>query len=95
MAIVAAAGPELIRFTLTLLGGLAAFGIVVVVGSILTFYLLRDGAAGSSSSTSRFTSWRHDELEEVARRAEPGARRLHDRHGRRVGGRGRVRSSSS
>ena len=69
VAIVAAAGPELLQFTLTLLGGLAAFGIVVVVGSILTFYLLRDGAAGFELVTSRFTSWRHDELEEVARRA--------------------------
>ena len=61
--------PQLIQFTVTLLGGLAAFGIVVVVGSILTFYLLRDGAAGFELVTSRFTRWRHDELEEVARRA--------------------------
>ena len=63
------AGPQLIQFTVDLLGGLAAFGIVVVVGSILTFYLLRDGAAGFELVTSRFTRWRHDELEEVARRA--------------------------
>ena len=69
VALVAAAGPELIQFTLTILGGLAGFGIVVVVGSILTFYLLRDGAAGFELVTSRFTRWRHDELEEVARRA--------------------------
>jgi len=69
VALVAAAGPQLIQFTVDLLGGLAAFGIVVVVGSILTFYLLRDGAAGFELVTSRFTRWRHDELEEVARRA--------------------------
>jgi predicted PurR-regulated permease PerM len=69
VTIVAAAGPELIQFTVTILGALAGFGIVVVVGSILTFYLLRDGAAGFELVTGRFTSWRHDELEEVARRS--------------------------
>lgn len=68
-AVLATIGPELVAFTATLLGTVAGFGIVVVLGSILTFYLLRDGAAGFELVTSRFTSWRHAELEEVARRS--------------------------
>jgi putative heme transporter len=68
-SIVAAIGPPLVNAGLAVLAGLAGLGVVIVLGAILTFYLLRDGAQGFEVLTRPLTPWRHDELKAAAARA--------------------------
>jgi predicted PurR-regulated permease PerM len=68
-SIVAAIAPPLIDAGLAIVAGLAGLGIVIVLGAILTFYLLRDGARGFEAVTGPLTRWRHDELKSAAGRA--------------------------
>jgi predicted PurR-regulated permease PerM len=68
-SIVAAIVPAMIQAGAVVLGALAGIGICVVLGSILTFYLLRDGSQGFEAVTKPLTRWRHDELEAAAGRA--------------------------
>jgi predicted PurR-regulated permease PerM len=49
--------------------GLAGLGISVVLGAILTFFLLRDGAIGFEAATRPLSRWRHDEVESAVGRA--------------------------
>ena len=67
--IVGAIAPQLLAATAVLLSALAGFVISIVLGSILTFYLLRDGGRGFDAATARLTAWRRDELEAAGRRA--------------------------
>jgi predicted PurR-regulated permease PerM len=68
-SIVAAIAPPLIDAGLAVVAGLAGLGIVIVLGAILTFYLLRDGVRGFEAMTGPLTRWRHDELKSAAGRA--------------------------
>jgi predicted PurR-regulated permease PerM len=62
-------GPQLINAIGVLVTALGVLVIAVVLGAILTFYLLRDGARGFDVATARLTPWRRDELAGAAGRA--------------------------
>ena len=68
-SIVAAIAPQIAQAAATVIKGLAALGIGVVLGAILTFFLLRDGRRGLDAVTSPLVKWRHDEVEAAAGRA--------------------------
>ncbi len=68
-SIVGAIAPQLLAATSLLVAALAGFVISIVLGAILTFYLLRDGSRGFDAATARLTSWRRDELAEAGGRA--------------------------
>ena len=68
-SVLAAFGPAIASAVADVVRGLAGLGISVVLGAILTFFLLRDGAAGFEAATRQLVPWRRDELEAAARRA--------------------------
>jgi putative heme transporter len=68
-SIVAAIAPTIAQAAATILKGLAALGIAIVLGAILTFFLLRDGRLGLEAVTSPLVKWRRDEVEAAAGRA--------------------------
>ncbi len=68
-SLVAAIGPQLVQVGVAILAGLAGLTIIVVLGSILTFYLLRDGPRGFDVVTRPLTPWRREELRGAAERA--------------------------
>jgi predicted PurR-regulated permease PerM len=68
-SIVATAGPQIVQFAATILVGLAGLMIGIVLGAILTFYLLRDGPRGFEAVTHPLVAWRRDELREAGKRA--------------------------
>ncbi len=68
-SVLAAIGPQLVAFLGILVRGIAGLVICVVLGSILTFYLLRDGPRGFDVLTQPLTRWRRDELRAAAGRA--------------------------
>jgi putative heme transporter len=68
-SIVAAVAPTIAQAAATILKGLAALGIAIVLGAILTFFLLRDGRRGLETATSPLVKWRRDEVEGAAGRA--------------------------
>ena len=68
-SVLAAFGPAIASAVADVVRGLAGLGISVVLGAILTFFLLRDGAAGFEVATRQLVPWRRDELEAAARRA--------------------------
>jgi predicted PurR-regulated permease PerM len=68
-SIVVAFAQPIAQAVRTVVLGLAGLGISVVLGAILTFFLLRDGAMGFEAVTSPLTRWRHDEVEAAAGRA--------------------------
>ena len=68
-SMVEAIAPQLLAAAGLLVAALAGLVISVVLGAILTFYLLRDGARGFEAATARLTTWRHDELKAAAERA--------------------------
>ena len=68
-SVVAAVGPQMVQAAGTILLGLAGLMISIVLGAILTFYLLRDGARGFEAVTHPLVAWRRDELREAGKRA--------------------------
>jgi predicted PurR-regulated permease PerM len=68
-SIVSAFAQPIVEAIGTLVRALAGLGISIALGAILTFFLLRDGAAGFEAATHRLTPWRHDELAAAAGRA--------------------------
>ena len=62
-SVVSAIAPSLLNAAVVLVSALVAFTISIVLGAILTFYLLRDGARGFEAATATLSRWRHDELE--------------------------------
>ena len=68
-SVVAAVGPQMIQAAASILVGLAGLMVSIVLGAILTFYLLRDGARGFEAVTHPLVAWRRDELREAGVRA--------------------------
>jgi predicted PurR-regulated permease PerM len=68
-SVVAAFAEPILEAVATLVRGLAGLGIAIALGAILTFFLLRDGAAGFEAATRPLTPWRHDEVAAAAGRA--------------------------
>lgn len=68
-SIVAVIAPQLLAATSFLVAALVGLVISLVLGAILTFYLLRDGGRGFEAATERLSTWRRDELEGAAARA--------------------------
>ncbi len=68
-SIAAAVGPQVVQAITLVLAGIAGLTISIVLGSILTFYLLRDGPSGFEAMTQPLARWRHDELKGAATRA--------------------------
>lgn len=68
-SVVEAIAPEVVRAMAVVLAALAGLVICVVLGAILTFYLLRDGVRGFEAATARLVRWRRDELADAAGRA--------------------------
>lgn len=68
-SLLATVGPALIQALAVVLAGLAGLAVAIVLGAILTFYLLRDGTRGFEAATGRLTPWRREELSAAAGRA--------------------------
>jgi len=68
-AVVAAIGPQLVQAVAVVVAGIAGLTISIVLGSILTFYLLRDGVQALEVVTRPLAPWRQDELKAAAGRA--------------------------
>jgi putative heme transporter len=58
-----------VRVVRELGSGLAEFGVVLVLGVLLTFYCLRDGQRVWASKISRVSPWRRREISEAASRS--------------------------
>jgi len=68
-SVIAAFAEPILEAVAAVIRGLAGLGISVVLGAILTFFLLRDGAIGFEAVTKPLARWRHDDLETAAHRA--------------------------
>jgi predicted PurR-regulated permease PerM len=68
-SVVAAIGPQLVQAAAVVVAGIAGLTISIVLGAILTFYLLRDGVRALEVVTRPLAPWRQDELEAAAGRA--------------------------
>jgi predicted PurR-regulated permease PerM len=68
--LVQAFGPELVRVVGLVAGAAAAAFIgIVLIGLVLSYYLLIDGARGWAYATSRLSTWRRRRLDDTAERA--------------------------
>jgi predicted PurR-regulated permease PerM len=68
-SVVEAIGPQLVEAVAIVIAGIAGLTISIVLGAILTFYLLRDGVRALEVATRPLAPWRQDELEAAAGRA--------------------------
>jgi predicted PurR-regulated permease PerM len=68
-SVVEAIGPQLLEAAVAVVAGIAGLTISIVLGAILTFYLLRDGVRALEVATRPLAPWRQDELEAAAGRA--------------------------
>ena len=49
--------------------GIAGFAVTMLLGALLTFYMLRDGGRGWASVTSRSSGWRSETIDQAGQRA--------------------------
>jgi predicted PurR-regulated permease PerM len=68
-ALTSAIGSGIIAAAVAVGKAAVAFGIGILLGGLLTFFLLRDAGRGWSVATSPFTSWRREELDGAASRS--------------------------
>ena len=68
-SLVATVGPAIVQALAVVLAGLAGLTVGIVLGAILTFYILRDGPQGFAVAVRPLAPWRREELTAAAGRA--------------------------
>jgi predicted PurR-regulated permease PerM len=67
--LVSQVGSGLIETVTSVLQGIAGFAITLLLGALLTFYLLRDGSRGWATVTRRFKGWRGETVDLAGQKA--------------------------
>jgi len=62
-------GSGILGALISVIQGIAAFAVTMLLGALLTFYMLRDGSAGWASVTRRFSGWRGETVDVAGQRA--------------------------
>lgn len=67
--LVSQVGSGFIGALTSLIQGIAGFAVTMLLGALLTFYLLRDGPRGWASITRRFHGWRGETVDKAGQKA--------------------------